>query len=328
LILVTGAAGHLGTQLVRHLHHQGLPVCALIHRTTPAALPEGVPVRQGNVLDPASLDTVFHGVDVVMHTAGKINLRGNPDGSVERLNVQGAHQVAQACLRQGVRRLLHTSSIQAFALDVPGVHDETSPRAGAHHPVYDRTKAAAEVQVLRAVQEGLDAVILNPSGLIGPPDPEPSPMGKILTQMARGRLPVVLDGAFDAVDVRDVAEGFVQAMHRGRTGENYILAGQLITLRQLAEAVGRVIGRRRRPWVVPFGLAQWFAPYAERLALRMGWEPLLTPTSLRALDNHPVSTAKARAELGFTTRPLEHTLRDTLGGFHLLPYTPPGAADA
>src|SRR5690606_7878039 len=151
-------------------------------------------------------------------------------------NVRGPRSVARAALAEGVRRMVHVGSIHAFdarPLDAP--LDESRRRAiGRRYPAYDRSKAAGEAEVRRAVAEGLDAVVVHPSSVIGPWDFHGSRMGRFFLDLFRRRLPVLVDGGFDWVDVRDVAESLVAAAERGRRGESYLLGGCYASVRSLA----------------------------------------------------------------------------------------------
>ena len=238
-ITVTGATGHVGANLVRALLARGDQVRALIHRIhRDNRSLAGLDVERvaGDVLDPASLDRAFAGAEVVFHLAALISIQGDRGGLVPSVNVGGAKNAAEAALRAGVRRFVHTSSVHAFDLTRGGVIDETSPRSdGPHLAAYDRSKAAGE----RAVREvlarrGLDAVVVHPTGIIGPFDFEPSRMGRTLLGLRDRSLPSLVAGGFDFVDVRDVVQALLAAAERGRTG------GELPRTRQLDR------GRRSR----------------------------------------------------------------------------------
>lgn len=317
LVVVTGAAGHLGANVVRALLHRGDSVRAVDVRpgtVIPGWTQGGHPVvfMPADVLDPSTLAPALAGADVVYHLAARISIAGDPDGSVWRVNVDGVRHVAEAAHAAGVRRLVHTSSIHAFDGSLaPGGIDEQSPRATSPAlPVYDRSKFAGEEALRRVIDAGLDAVVVNPTAIIGPVDPEPSRMGRVLRSAFRGRLPAVVAGAFDWVDVRDLAAALVSAGERGRTGENYLVGGHYCTVGELARAAASVTGRRGPRFTVPTPLARLGAAAALRLPSgRSG--PLFTPEALHALHTgRPVTSDKARRELGHRPRPLAETLAD------------------
>jgi dihydroflavonol-4-reductase len=141
----------------------------------------------------------FEGANVVYHLAGVISVVGPMGGLVESVNVDGTRVVAETALAVGATRLVHCSSVHAYSMAAAGqVIDESSPRStGGLLPAYDRSKAGGEFEVLRVVDRGLDAVIVNPTGVIGPRDEAPSRMGTVLLALWRRRLPAVVAGGFD-----------------------------------------------------------------------------------------------------------------------------------
>jgi dihydroflavonol-4-reductase len=317
--VVTGAAGHVGANLVRTLLADGVAVRAMVRGDTRAI--DGLPVEivRGDVLDPATLRAAFEGAEVVFHLASVITVAGDPRGVVRRTNVEGAGNVAAACRAAGVRRLVHFSSIHAFdARPRDGVIDESRDRTDetSDQPVYDRTKAAGEREILAAVERGLDAVIVNPTAVLGPFDYKPSRMGRVLRRLANGRMPALVGGGFDWVDARDVCAGALAAAERGRTGERYLLSGRWTTFTELAQVVSACSGTPLPRFTSPMWLARLGAPFVGAFSKPTGAEPLYTSESLHALRNHRhISGARARAELGYAPRPLEQTIADTLAWF-------------
>lgn len=313
LICVTGATGHIGANLVRALVARGDRVRVLIHDSRRAL--DGVDVERvtGDVLDRASLDRAFAGAELVFHLAALISIQGDRGGRVPAINVGGAKNAAEAALGACVRRFIHTSSVHAFDLTRGGVIDETSPRAeGPHLAAYDRSKAAGERAVREVVARGLDAVVVHPTGVIGPHDFEPSRMGRTLVQLRDRSLPSLVAGGFDFVDVRDVVHALLAAAERGRTGESYLAAGNWISVRDLAHRAAAVTNVPPPRLVAPVGLARVGVPFATVWGWLTKQEPLYTSESLSTLAHTArVSSAKAERELGYRARSLEETLRDT-----------------
>jgi dihydroflavonol-4-reductase len=214
--------------------------------------------------------------------------------------------------------LVYFCSVHAFEqqpLDEPV--DETRQRVrSSWAPVYDRTKAAAEAEVRRAISEGLDAVIVHPSGIIGPNDFAPSRMGRFLLDLSRRSLPALVEGGFDFVDVRDVVDGAIAAAEHGRTAESYILSGAWHTMASIAERCGEITGVRPPRVCSPMWLARVGAPFMDLWYLATKQEPLFTRESLAALRANRVYVRdKAARELGYAPRPLEQTLLDTYRWF-------------
>ena len=270
-----------------------------------------------DVLDRASLDQAFVGVDVVFHLAAIISIVGDPSGMVRRVNVDGPAHAAAAALAAGVDRFVHCSSAHAFDLERCGPElDESCPRSeGTHSPAYDRSKYEGECEVQRVVEAGLDAVIVNPSAIIGPFDFGPSRMGELFLQLRAREMPVNVSAGFDWVDVRDVADGLMAGAQRGRTGENYILSGQRHSMKELAVLAQEATGVARPRFSVPLGLVKRLVPVITRLTPD-GQIPLFTADSMHALEFSPeISHHKATAELGYNPRTTRATVHDSFAWF-------------
>lgn len=318
ITVVTGATGHIGANLVRALVQRGDVVRAVVHLDTSALQGLDVELVSGDVCDPASLTRCFAGADVVYHLAGRISIVSDDAAEVEAVNYVGTHNVVRACMRGDVGRLVHFSSVHAVLdLGAAVVVDETTPLADeASQPSYDRTKARGERLVLDAVRGGLNAVVVAPTAVIGPYDWRPSHFGRVLLAMARGRLPVIMEGGFDWVDVRDVVMGAIAAAERAPSGRKYLLSGTWCSLRQMAGIVAGIMGATPPRVVVPRTVAQFCSPLAEAVCVRLKHRPLYTPYSVRAVQGHRhVSHALASEELGYAPRSLERTLDDTCGWF-------------
>lgn len=317
LVAVTGATGHVGNNLVRALLERGDRVRVLMHDDSKPVDGLAVERVQGDVLDPASLARAFAGVERVFHLAARISIAPGDEEEVHQINVLGTRNVVAACLGVPVRRLIHFSSIHALSpepRDRPV--DETRPLAESSHLPYDRSKAAGQKEVRAGIAQGLDAIILNPTGIIGPHDYRPSPMGRVLLDLYRRRLPGLVAGGFDWVDVRDVVAGALAAADRGRAGESYVLSGAYKSVRDLAGVVEEVTGVRAPRLVSPMWLAQAGAPFITWYARLTKGKPRVTGASLHALRNHAqVSHDKATRELDYRPRPLRDTLTATYDWF-------------
>lgn len=278
---------------------------------------EGLAVQRAfaDTADPDSLARAMQGVDVVYHTAAQISIDGDRGGTVTQTNVEGTRNVLSAALRADVRRVIHFSSIHAIDAHAAAEVNESLGDAcelASKVPAYDRSKALGEREVHEAIARGVDAVIVNPSAIIGPYDFKPSRVGRLLIDLYYRRMPSLVSGGYDWVDVRDVAESAIAAEHRGRTGERYLLSGTYATLAHLAELAASVTGVRPPRFVAPLWLAKVVVPFARALSRISRSEPLFTAEALRALGAvHSVSSRKATTELGHSPRPLEESVRDT-----------------
>jgi dihydroflavonol-4-reductase len=232
LNLITGAAGHLGNVLARELIQRGEQVRVLILPGENTSALDGLPVEriQGNVLDTDSIVQACEGVGTVFHLAGLVSLLDEHASILAKVNVVGTQNMLEAARKQGVKKFVYTSSIHALTRPPEGCPvDEHLPfdplnPAGA----YDRTKAAASLAVLAAAGDGMETIIVCPTGVIGPYDYRRSEMGEMVLDWMRIPTAWLVRGAFDFVDVRDVADGHILARDQGCCGETYILGGERI----------------------------------------------------------------------------------------------------
>jgi dihydroflavonol-4-reductase len=319
LVAVTGATGHLGACLVRQLVQQGHRVRALV-RGEPGAtiLPPEVETQPGDVRDPEAMRRLATGAEVVYHLAAMISIVGPMNGLVEEINVGGARTTARAALEAGVRRFVHVCSVHAFQqhpIDQPLDEDRARVVPGKA-PAYDVSKAAGEAEVRALIAQGLDAVIVHPSGVIGPFDYRPSRMGQVFLDLYHRRMPGLVAGGFDWVDVRDVCRGIQAAAAHGRVGESYLLSGTYKRMVELGALVQEITGARPPRMTSPMWLARMSAPFMHTWARVRRAEPLYTSEALVALRGNPCYVrAKAERELGHRPRPIEATIRDGYAWF-------------
>jgi dihydroflavonol-4-reductase len=318
LTLVTGAAGFVGNNLVRHLLRLGRPVRVLVRHDENQSLRElDVETIIGNVLEPASLQTAMAGVASVFHLAGAISIDGQHDGDMRKVNVEGTANVVNACLTTKVKRLVHFSSIHAlsyFPKDKPIDESRELAIDPRRHLAYDQSKAAGELEVQAGIKKGLNAVFLNPVGIFGPHDYGPSPSGEFIQQLMHRKLPALVQAGYYWVDVRDVAVAAVAAETRGRAGERYILCGEYANFKTIARWVQASCGARPPLLNVPVNLARFATPFVTWYSKLLGQRPLVTPESIEIVVCHQnVATSKAAEELGFQARSLQETIDETVG---------------
>jgi dihydroflavonol-4-reductase len=315
IVAVTGATGHLGNVLVRELLSRGRRVRVLAEPSDDLRPLSGLPIEivRGDVLRKETLAGAFSGVDLIFHMAGVVSISSLDVNLVRTVNVEGTRNVVEAARRAGVRRLVYTSSVHAFT-EPPagGVLAETA----GYDPVlapgdYGKAKAEASCIVLEAIRGGQDAVIVNPTAVLGPFDFRISEMGELLRMFARRRLPAVVDGGYDFVDVRDVANGHLLAAEKGRTGESYLLTGGRMSVRELMRVLGDEAGRPPPRLVLSLPVAAAIARFAPAWEKITGRRALLTPYAVHTISiDFEIRDRKAREELGFTSMPVERSLRD------------------
>jgi dihydroflavonol-4-reductase len=315
--VVTGGSGYVGVNLIPHLLARGDTVVVVDHALHPLLASTPVEFVRADVRDPRAMRAVLDGADVVYHLAALISVAGGLGGVVADVNVRGTATVAAAARAARVGRFVHCGSVHAFDTDTPGPLIESSPRSTRPSlPAYDRSKAAGEEALRREVALGLDAVLLNPTGVIGPRDPGPSRTGRMLRAMRAGTLPALVAGGFDWIDVRDVVGALTAARDHGRTGENYLLAGHRLSVRELADLVEEVTGVPATRFTVPLPFARVWAPAATQVA-RWWDNPLLyTADTLHALATFPrIDDSRSRQELAHDPRPIRQTLADLFAWF-------------
>jgi dihydroflavonol-4-reductase len=317
--VVTGATGHVGNVLVRELLKKKYKVRAVIEPGKECVNLSRFAIERAyaDILDLEGLADAFSGAHTVYHLAAMISILPGQDKVTDRINYEGTKNVIEACRRSGVKRLVYMSSVHALKEPITGIIDEALPfdplndRGG-----YDRSKAKASIEVLRAVDEGLDAVIVCPSGVIGPYDYLVSSMARMITQYSNNRLGFVFEGAYDFVDVRDVARGSILASEKGRSGQVYILSGQRRTIRQIFSSLDEITGPRRPKRRIPMALAIFASFFSTLYCLAAKTTPYFTTYALRTLmRNSYFSHAKATKELGYMPRPVKFSLRDTVSWF-------------
>ena len=322
--LVTGATGHIGNVLVRELLAGGQRVRALVRpgKMPPALAGLDVEIIPGDVLDKNSLERAMQGVNLVYHLAARISLADGPDPETERVNLAGTHNVIAAMHQSGAARLVYASSVYALRAPANGTPiDESQPFDALRcRGAYDCSKARASLAVQSAVADGLDAVILCPTAVTGPYDFHNSEAGRAIRLYMQPGLKFTVKGAYDFVDVRDAALGFILAAGRGRRGETYILGGERLTIREMAQLVWQATPGWHANLQVPLWLAYWVAGLMPFYAKLTGTQPIFTRYSLAAVgSNSHISHARASRELGFQPRPARQAVLDAVRWFQQEP---------
>ena len=315
--LVTGATGHIGNVLVRELLAGGQRVRALVR---PGKIPHAlagldVEIVPGDVLDRDSLERAMHNVSLVYHLAARISLSSGPDPETERVNLAGTHNVIAAMRRSAAARLVYASSVYALRKPADGTPiDESQPFDTLHcQGSYDCSKARASLAVQSAVADGLDAVILCPTAVIGPYDFNDSEAGRAIRLYMLPGLKFTVKGAYDFIDVRDAAHGFILAAGKGRRGETYILSGDRLTVREVAQTVCQASPGWHANLEVPLWLAYWVAGLMPFYAELTGSQPIFSRYSLDAIcSNSHISHARVSQELGFQPRPARQAVLDAV----------------
>jgi dihydroflavonol-4-reductase len=318
-IAITGASGHVGANLIRELIPAGHHIKVLFFNDDRSFA--GLPVTpiKGDLLDPSAVDELIKGTELVFHLAAQISITGDKDGKVFMINTEGTRNVCESCMKNNVRRLVHFSSIHAFnAKPFEGILDENRKMVDDTAFRYDYSKLVGQNIVMEYVKKGLDAVILNPTCVIGPMDYKPSLMGQVFTKLYNRQLPALVKGGYDFVDVRDVAHAAILASEKGRKGQWYLISNTWKHISELAKMVEDITGKKPPRFTTPNWLAIAALPFLNLYARIKKTPPIYTKESLDVLKNahRNVSNQKAREELGFNPRPLEETIRDIYKWFN------------
>lgn len=317
--IVTGAHGHLGSTIIRMLSKTDDEVYGLILPTEEGRDFGNVHYVRGDIRDVESLRPLFEGAQetYMIHTAGIIDISKTGSPLIYDVNIGGTKNIIDLCRQYNVRRLLYTSSVHAIAEpDADAVIEETDRfSAQTVVGVYAQTKAEATREVLEAGKQGLDVVVVHPSGIIGPDDNSGNHLVQMITDYIRGALPACVRGGYDFVDVRDVARGCLLALEKGKSGECYILSNRHYEIREVLSMVRSVTRRRAIP-VLPMWMARAAAPAMQWIARCRKRRPLYTSYSLYTLtSNDRFSHDKATRELGYSPRDLRETIRDTVAWY-------------
>jgi dihydroflavonol-4-reductase len=321
MVVVTGATGHIGNVLTRQLTVQGQAVRVLVMPDDDLRPLTGLDVEiiYGDVTDLASLESAFTGADIVFHLAGIVTIMPGMARVLERVNVGGVRNVAAACRAAGVRRLVYTSSVHAIAEPPQGTAIDESQPFDPNRVLgdYARSKARATLLLLDEVARGgLDAVICCPTGVIGPGDYSISNVGQLILDFASGQLKSYVSGAYDFVDVRDVARGLILAAEKGQGGRHYILSGAQVQVLELMKELEKDIGYPAPTFRIPPAIARAAGVLASAYYRLLRRRPVFTAYSIDVLrSNSQVSSARAREELGFTSRPWRESIRDHVEWF-------------
>jgi len=317
LNLVTGGTGHIGNVLVKELLHRNEKVRVLILPNEDLTPIENLDVEIvfGNVCDVDSLVPAMVGVDYVYHLAGIVSILSGSDPLVTDVNVRGTQNIVKAAHEAGVKKMVYTSSIHAFKRMPHGITiDEEIPIDPKENlAAYDHSKAEATLAVIAETKKGFPAVIVCPTGVLGPYDFKGSELGVLVDGWLSNNINFLIDGEYDFVDVRDVVQGMIKAREKGRIGQIYILSGHLIRVIDLWHLVKELVQYPARMINIPTRLASFVAWFAEKYFVLTHTKPSLTPYSVATLHtNAVISNAKACSELDYSARSTRETIIDTI----------------
>ena len=320
--MITGIGGHLGNTVARELLATGETVRGFAQPNEDVTMLYGdaVSIVRGDVRDKNSMEPLFFGLkseDEVyfIHCAGIVSVASKYDQRVVDVNVRGTENVVSLCKEHNVKKLVYISSVHALPELPHGnvIHEVEGFHAEAVIGLYAKTKAAATQIVLDAARAGLDATVIHPSGIIGPNDYGNGHLTQMVINYLNGSLTACVEGGYDFVDVRDVADGIIAATSKGKKGECYILSNRYIPVRELLNTLSRITGGKKITTVLPLWFAKFTAPLAELYYKIRHESPLFTRYTLYTLTSNARFTyEKARRDLGYKPRDINATIRDTV----------------
>ncbi len=322
IFIITGADGFLGNNIIRKLEcDRENQIRALVLPGSQARSLEGLNcnIYYGDVTKPATLGEVFtlpaDAEVYVIHCAAIVYIKTKYNPLMQEVNVNGTLNVAKKTLEAGAK-MVYVSSVHAITEKPDG---EAMTEIDVFEPEkvegqYAKTKAETANRLLAMTrEEGLNACIVHPSGLIGPNDFGSSHLTQLVIDCINGRLVAGVKGGYDFADVRDVADGIISACFKGKKGECYILSNRYIEIKELLAAITAAGGKKPVKHILPMWIAKLTAPLAELYYALLKQPPLYTRYSLYTLgSNARFCNDKAKRELGYKTRPLEDTLRDSV----------------
>ena len=313
-ILVTGGTGFIGSNLAIKLLEEGHSVRILRRQDSSLAALNGIDVeyRVGDVRDKSSLRRAFRGCETIFHTAALVSFWRKHHYTMHEINVIGTRNVVDVALEMGTERLVHTSSVAAIGYRTDGKPTDESTEFN-WRPLdipYKNTKHEAELEILKGVEKGLDAVIVNPTVVIGARDNH-FHGGQLIRDVKRGLAPLYLDASMNLVYVGDVVFGHLQAAKKGRTGERYILSGENVTQREAFQQIAKIVGGLSPKVKVPFFFAKGAARIFDLIAVVTNQKPLITPELIDAAQYENSYTAeKAIRELNYRITPFKVAVRE------------------
>jgi len=309
---VTGGTGFIGINLVKQLVDKDWDVTALHRAQSDLSTIKQLPVTlvEGSITDLSSLQNAIpRHTDVIFHLAGDTNMWSQNNDRQTEINVTGTKNMVRASSDKTVSTFIHTSSVSAWGT-MDGTITEESPQLGGDSWVnYERTKWLSEREALKARNQGMKVVIMNPAMVVGPHDT--NNWGRLFFALQDNNLPGVTRGNMSVAHVKEVAKAHISAVENGRDGENYILGGHNCTFAEFVSIIAEVSGLSAQPKTIPAPILKLAAYFQAGVSYLTGNEPDLTPELAKLMTRNVVySSEKAIKELGYSIPPVEKSVRD------------------
>ena len=318
IYLVTGANGHLGSTIINLLLKEKKKVRAFVLENDVLHLDKKVEIIRGNITDKKSIYPLFKDLEnkevIVIHCAGIVTIASKFDQKVYDVNVVGTKNIADVALEYKVKKFIHVSSVHAILEE----KNKTIKEVDKFYPnkvegLYAKTKAEASNYILDMSKKGLNAIVVHPSGIIGPGNYGKGHLSQLIIDYLNNRLTAIVKGGYDFVDVRDVADGILKAIEKGRVGECYILSNRYFEIKEIINLLHEVTNHKPIKTILPNWFAKLTAPIAELYYKILKQPPLYTSYSIYTLStNSHFSHEKATKEIDYNPRDMKETLKDTV----------------
>lgn len=318
-VFVTGGTGFIGANLVRLLLQQGYTVRALVRSSSSLSNLQGLDLEivEGDLND-ANLSEKMRDCRVLFHVAAHYSLWQKDKDKLYTCNVLGTRNILEAARKAGIERTVYTSSVAAIGVGTPRKSVNETHQSPVDELVgyYKKSKYWAEREAVKAVQQGQDIVIVNPSTPIGAYDIKPTPTGEIILRFLRRQMPAYVDTGLNLIDVRDVAWGHLLALDRGKTGDRYILGHQNLSLKFILEELADITGLAAPKYNVPLWLPLSVAWVDEKVLTTFGKTPSVPLDGVK-MSKQPMyyDASKAVKELGLPQSSIKNALKDAVGWF-------------
>jgi dihydroflavonol-4-reductase len=326
LAFVTGATGFVGSHVARVLADHGANLRLLVRPSSDTRNLDGLNAERviGDLCEPASFEKAMSGCEVVFHVAADYRLWVRDPEQMYQANLEGTKAILNAAKKNGVRRVVYTSSVATMGFTSNGHSaDETSP-VSLDNMIgpYKRSKFMAEQVALEAGRTGMDVVVVNPTTPVGERDIKPTPTGRIIVDFLKRKFPAYVDTGLNLVDVQECARGHVAALEKGKSAERYILGGENLTLKQILDKLAAITGLPSPKVKVPYVMALATGVVDEVVTGRiLGREPRANIDAVRmGRKKMFVSSSKAERELGWKLVPVDDALRRAVDWFRVNGY--------
>lgn len=311
MVAVTGSSGHVGSALIPLLDAQGYRMRCLYRKVKPETEAQNVTWVKGELREANSIEELLRGCEVLIHCAGVVSVGEDNREEVAQVNIEGTRKLVQACENKDIRFIHISSSTATYSNNPDQALDEKAPLVDSREFYYGWTKARAEEIVAEAVlAKGLDGVILRPTALVGPPDRQPSRFGRVIFDLHEGRLPMISNGGYDLLDIRDFCQTVINSIALGEAGEVYLTGGSFHSIREVA----KLARPERIPPVISVDLLMALLPLIRLYSryFRLPWP--INRESLLTLKRAPrrVDSSKAIKKLNHKVRPLNESVSDLI----------------